>query len=76
VIARPRPEEVSPWGMEGFADWVWEWTETPVGALHRGLRSGAWFLGNNRQAAGRFYANPEMEYPSIGFRVARTAESR
>ncbi|MCP4638988.1 MAG: SUMF1/EgtB/PvdO family nonheme iron enzyme [bacterium] len=71
VIARPRPEQVSPWGMEGFADRIWEWTETPVGSLHRGLRSGAWFLGNNRQAAGRFYSNPEMEYPSIGFRVAR-----
>ncbi len=75
IIARPRPEQVSPWGVEGFADRVWEWTETPVGTLHRGLRSGAWFLGNNRQAAGRFYSNPEMEYPSIGFRVARPGAS-
>ncbi len=71
LLRRPRPERVSPLGMAGFADQIWEWTETPVGTLHRGLRSGAWFLGNNRQAAGRFYSNPEMEYPSIGFRVAR-----
>ena len=32
------------------------------------------FLGNNRQAAGRFYSNPQIEYPSIGIRVARPAK--
>ena len=73
IVDRPRPDLVSPLGMAGFADRIWEWTETPVGKLHRGLRSGAWFLGNNRQAAGRFYSNPQIEYPTIGVRVARSA---
>lgn len=73
VIKRPDQEAVSVWGMAGYADAIWEWTETPVGGLHRAIRSGAWFLGNNRQSAGRFYCNPELSYPSIGFRVARPA---
>jgi hypothetical protein len=50
---------------------IWEWNEAVVGRLFRGVRSGAWFLGNNRQAAGRFYSNPEMHLSNIGFRVAR-----
>lgn len=71
LITQPAPNLASPWGMRGFADQTWEWTETPVGRLHRALRSGAWFLGNNKQSAGRFYSNPEIKYPSVGFRVAR-----
>ncbi len=54
-----------------MADKSWEWTETPVSGLFRAIRSGAWFQGNNRQAAGRFYSNPEIELKTIGFRVAR-----
>lgn len=71
IIDRPSPKAVSPWGLEGYADRIWEWTETPVGRLHRVVRSAAWFQGNNRQAAGRFYSNPEIAYPTIGFRIAR-----
>jgi len=50
----------------------WEWNEANVSNLFRGLRSGAWFLGNNRQSAGRFYSNPQLELRNIGFRVARS----
>ena len=39
-----------------------------------GLRSGGWFQGNNRQAAGRFFSNQEMELANIGFRVVRTTD--
>ncbi len=74
LIDSVRPDLVSPLGMAEFADAIWEWTETPVGTLHRGLRSGAWFLGNNRQAAGRFYSNPRLEVPNIGIRVARASD--
>ena len=74
MVSESRPEAVSPLGLAGFADKVWEWTETPVGTLHRGIRSGAWFLGNNRQSAGRFYSNPRIECRTIGFRIAMPAE--
>lgn len=74
VIDHADPELKSPCGMAGFADKVWEWTESPVGRLHRALRSGAWFLGNNRQSAGHFHANPGIHDYSIGFRVARPAD--
>lgn len=71
IITTPQPDKISPWGMAEFADRVWEWTESPVGELHRALRSGAWFLGNNKQSAGHFYSNPQIRHPSIGFRVSR-----
>ena len=75
LIDRPQPHMISPWGMAGFADPTWEWTESQVGRLHRSVRSAAWFLGNNKQSAGHFYCNPQIEYPTIGFRVARRTES-
>ena len=56
-------------GAERMFDKTWEWNEAAVGKLFRGLRSGAWFLGNNRQSAGRFYSNPELELRNVGFRV-------
>jgi hypothetical protein len=74
LIREPRPGLVSPCGMGGLADRVWEWTESPVGRLHRSVRSGAWFQGNNKQAAGHFYSNPQIEYWNLGFRVARPVE--
>ena len=40
----------------------------------RGLRAGGWFQGNNRQAAGRFFSNQEMELSNIGFRVVKLTE--
>ena len=49
----------------------WEWTESKVGESFRGVRSDSWFQGNNRQAAGRFYINPDFELAHVGFRVAR-----
>ena len=61
---------VSPLGLQETMDHVWEWTDTPVSERFRGLRSGAWFQGNNRQAAGRFYSNPEWSLGHIGFRIA------
>ena len=64
----------SPFGMNGMSHRVWDWTETPVGSLFHGIRSGSWFQGNNRQAAGRFYSNPSLELGNIGFRIARPPE--
>lgn len=66
----------SSFGVEQMNDGIWEWTESPVGGLFRGTRSGVWFQGNNRQAAGRFYSNPELELSNIGFRVARASRIR
>ena len=66
-----RNRSQSPYGMNGMDDPIWDWTETAVGALFRGIRSNTWFQGNNRQAAGRFYSNSVLELGNIGFRVAR-----
>jgi formylglycine-generating enzyme required for sulfatase activity len=74
LIDRAQPDKVSPWGMRGYANKTWEWTESPVGTLHRAVRSGAWFLGNNKQSAGHFYCNPQISYPTIGFRVGRVTD--
>ena len=54
------------------SDHVWEWTESKVGEAFRGIRSDSWFQGNNYQAAGRYYSNPNLELGHLGFRVART----
>ena len=51
----------SSYGMLGAADLIWEWTESKVGEQFRGLRSDSWFQGNNPQAKGRFYSNPDLE---------------
>ena len=64
----------SSYGMLGAADFTWEWTESKVGEQFRGLRSDSWFQGNNAQAKGRFYSNPDLELGNVGFRVARAAE--
>ena len=61
----------SSYGMMETADHVWEWTESKVGEAFRGIRSDSWFQGNNRQAAGRYYSNPDLELGHLGFRVAR-----
>ena len=65
---------ISPNGVQGMNDGVWEWLENPVTALHRAVRSGVWFQGNNRQAAGRFYSNDDLELANIGFRIGRLPE--
>lgn len=57
--------------MEHTEDHVWEWMESAIGKPFRGLRSDSWFQGNNRQAAGHFYSNPDLKRSNIGFRVAR-----
>ncbi len=61
----------TPFGIYDIGNDVWEWTESRVGELHRAVRRGSWFLGNNKQAAGHFYVNPDMHYFSIGFRIAK-----
>ena len=66
-----RSRSQSPYGMNGMDAPIWDWTETAVGALFRGVRSNTWFQGNNRQAAGRFYSNAVLELGNLGFRVAR-----
>ncbi len=71
IIEEPLSGLVSPTGMAGFADDIWEWTETPVGQLHRALRCGSWYQGNNRQAAGHFYSNPQIESRRTSFRIGR-----
>ena len=63
----------SSYGMRGTSDHVWEWTESKVGEAFRGIRSDSWFQGNNYQAAGRYYSNPNLELGHLGFRVARTS---
>ena len=72
AIVPPRPK--SRYGMLGAADPIWEWTESKFGEQFRGLRSDSWFQGNNGQAKGFFYSNPELELGHIGFRVARAVE--
>ena len=62
----------SSYGMMETSDHVWEWTESKVGEAFRGIRSDSWFQGNNYQAAGRYYSNPDLELGHLGFRVART----
>lgn len=62
---------VSPFGVTGMYDRLWEWNEDRVNGLFRSIRSGAWFVGNNRQAAGRLYSNPDLQLSNIGFRVVR-----
>ena len=61
----------SSYGILGAADPIWEWTESKVGEQFRGLRSDSWFQGNNRQAVGHFYSNPDLELGHVGFRIAR-----
>lgn len=61
----------SPFGMAGIRHRIWDWTESEAGLLFRSVRSNSWFQGNNRQAAGRFYSNPNLELGHVGFRVAR-----
>jgi formylglycine-generating enzyme required for sulfatase activity len=63
----------SSYGMMETSDHVWEWTESKVGEAFRGIRSDSWFQGNNYQAAGRYYTNPNLELGHLGFRVARTS---
>ena len=67
-----RLESKSTYGMMETSDHIWEWTESEVGKAFRGIRSDSWFQGNNRQAAGRYYSNPDMELGHLGFRVARS----
>ena len=68
------PQGTSRYGMTGLNEPIWEWTESKVGEAFRGIRCGEWFQGNNRQAAGRFYSNPDLELGNIGFRVARAVK--
>jgi hypothetical protein len=65
----------SSYGMMETSDHIWEWTESKVGEAFRGIRSDSWFQGNNRQAAGRYYSNPDLELGHLGFRVARPASA-
>ena len=65
----------SSYGMMETSDHIWEWTESKVGEAFRGIRSDSWFQGNNRQAAGRYYSNPDLEIGHLGFRVARSASA-
>lgn len=73
-VARHSRDRITPAGLIDAHDPVWEWTEDRVGSLFRGLRSGAWFLGNNRQSAGRFSSPPDLAHSRIGFRVVRHVE--
>ena len=65
----------SSYGMLGAGDPIWEWTESKQGEQFRGLRSDSWFQGNNGQAKGHFYSNPDLRVGNIGFRVARAVSS-
>jgi len=73
AVERPENSK-SHYGAEQMADKFWEWNEAVVSKLGRGLRSGGWFQGNNRQAAGRFFSNQQMELANIGFRVVKLTE--
>ena len=70
-VVSHEPHGQSAYGMEELADGVWEWNQANVSGIFRGLRTAAWFLGNNKQAAGRFYSNPELELANVGFRVGQ-----
>ncbi len=75
ILRSGPPPGKSRYGMLGAADPIWEWTESKAGELFRGLRSDSWFQGNNHQAKGRFYSNPELELGHIGFRICRAVET-
>lgn len=70
-VVRHPIDAKSHYGVAGLYDRLWEWNEDRVNGLFRSIRSGAWFVGNNRQAAGRLYSNPELRLPNVGFRVIR-----
>ena len=75
-VIRYNPAALSKDGVSGLYDRLWEWNEDRVNQLFRSVRSGAWFVGNNRQAAGRLYSNPALRLPNIGFRVVRLQRNR
>lgn len=70
VVSHP-PGASSDYGIAGLYDRLWEWNENRVNGLFRSVRSGAWYVGNNRQAAGHLYANPDLRLPNIGIRIVR-----
>ena len=50
---------------------VWEWNETVLFAISRGLRGGSWTNGESHlRSSFQFSSSPEIEGFNIGFRVA------
>lgn len=69
------PDTLSYYGTLDQAGNVLEWNESFVLDSWRGLRSGAWDLGEiGMGAASRGFGDPTAESPTIGFRVASIPE--
>lgn len=65
----------SPYGTFDQNGNVWEWNEAVISSSARGLRGGSWSLDfSDVRADFRFSANPRVEAPSVGFRVATVPE--
>ena len=65
----------SPYGTFDQGGNLWEWNETAVTSLVRGLRGGTW--GNNSDtlaAWSLYYDPPSAQGHTIGFRVASVPE--
>jgi formylglycine-generating enzyme len=64
----------SPYGTFDQGGNVWEWNETAVTAIHRGMRGGDWYLSSEYLLASyRYYWDPAEEDGSLGFLGFRVA---
>ncbi len=57
-------------GTFDMAGNVWEWNESVIYTSERGLRGGAFNVGDNMRANLRFSGNPTAENANLGFRVS------
>ena len=65
----------SPYGTFDQGGNVWEWNETRIGNTKRVLRGGAWDSSSDRMLpSDREDGGPPVDYPNVGFRVARVPE--